>query len=152
MALRLDWAVPARYAEAAADGSATIIGAGIDSFWLPEVPADIGLFLMIRVAGPADEFEEEHQLEIRLVTPESEEQQVLQAGFQTPPGARNPLAVPGMESGILIPAGVAFRAEEYGFHTLEVYLDGQRLRSIPVAVRPPSELEDGAGAGSVGEG
>ena len=144
MALRLDWAVPSRYAEASADGSATIIGAGIDSFWVPEVPADIGLFLMIRVTGPQDEFEEEHQLEIRLVTPESEEQEVLKVGFQTPPGGRNPLAVPGMEPGVLIPAGVAFRAEEYGFHTLEVYLDEQRLRSIPIAVRPPSELEGAA--------
>lgn len=142
MALRLDWAVPCRYAEASVDGSATIIGGGIDSFWPPEVPIDIGLFLMLRIAGPPDEFEEEHQLEIRLVTPERDEQQILQAGFQAPSGVRNPLAVPGMEGGTLVPAGVAFRAEQYGFHTLEVYLDGQRLRSIPITIRPQTELDE----------
>lgn len=146
--MRLDWAVPARYAEASGDGTATIIGAGIDSFWLEEVPADIGLFLMIRVAGPRDEFEDDHVLEIRLVTPERDEQEVLKAGFKAPPGgAQTPLSVPGMEGGLLIPAGVAFQAEEYGFYTLEVYLDEQRLRSIPISVRPPSELQDAQAEG-----
>jgi len=113
MTLRLDWAVPCRYAEAV-DGTATIIGGGIDSFWPPEVPTDLGVFLMIRIVGPQDEFEEEHQLEIRLVAPDSAEQQILQANFQAPPGARNPLAVPGMESAMLVPAGVAFRARSTG--------------------------------------
>jgi hypothetical protein len=141
VALRVDWAVPCRYAEASTDGTATIVGAGIDSFWPGEVPSDIGLFLMIRIVGPQDEFEEEHRLEVRLVTPESDEQQILEARFQAPPGTRNPLAVPGMETGMLVPAGIAFRAEDYGFHTLELYLDDQRVRSIPVNVRPPSELE-----------
>lgn len=141
MALRLDWAVPCRYAEASADSTATIIGAGIDSFWLEEVPADVGLFLMVRIAGPPDEFEDEHKVAIHLVTPEREEHEVLQAGFRAPPGTRNPLAVPGSESGMLLPAGIAFRAEDYGFHTLEVYLDDQRLRSIPISIRPPSDLQ-----------
>jgi hypothetical protein len=86
------------------------------------------------------------------VTPERDEQQVLQAGFQAPPGTRNPLAVPGMEGGILITAGVTFSAEDYGLHTLEVYLDARRLRSILIAVRPPSELGEAAGTGEESEG
>lgn len=144
MALRLDWAVPARYAEASVDGTATIIGGGIDSFWPPDVPADVGLFVMLRIVGPPDEFGEEHRLEIRVVDPKREEQQILEAGFQSPPGAENPLAIPGMEGATLIPAGVAFRAEDYGFYTLEIYLDGQRQRSIPLNVRRHSELAGGS--------
>ena len=151
MALRLDWAVPCRFAEAS-DGTATIIGGGIDSFWPSEVPTDIGLFVMMRMVGPPDEFEDEHQLEIRLVTPEREEQQILQADFQAPPGAQNPLAVPGMEGNILMPAGIAFRAEDYGFHTLEIYLDGQRLRSIALNVRPPADLGSATAAEAPPEG
>jgi hypothetical protein len=114
VAVRLDWAVPARYAEASADGTATIIGAGLDSVWPQDVPTDIGLFLMVRIVGPRDEFEEEHQLEIRLVTPDREEQAVLTADFQSPPSGRSPFAVPGLEPGLLIPAGIAFSAEDYG--------------------------------------
>lgn len=140
MALRLDWAVPCRYAEAASDATATIIGGGIDSFWT-EVPGDIAVFLMLRVVGPPDEFEDQHELEIRLVTPRRDEHQVLAGNFVAEPGSRNPLAVPGMEGGSLIPVGVAFTAEEHGLYTLEIYLDTQRLRSIPIAVRSPEELQ-----------
>jgi hypothetical protein len=126
------------------------VGAGLDSFWPPDVPTDVGLFLMVRIVGPQDEFEDEHRLEIRLVTPDREEHEVLQAGFRAPPGARSPFAVPGIEPGILVPAGIAFRAEDYGFYTLEIYLDGQRLRSIPVNIRPASELTDAGSASGIG--
>jgi hypothetical protein len=138
--VRIDWALPCRYAEAAADGTATIVGAGLDSLWVGELPADVGTFMMLRIAAPPDEFETEHQLALRLVDPERDEHDVLSVGFGPVPEPP-PLLHPGLEAGLLIPVGVGWQAEHYGLYTLEVYVDERRQRSLPILVRDAQELE-----------
>jgi hypothetical protein len=56
--LRVDWAIPCRYAETAEDGTATLVGAGIDSMWAASLPHRAAVVLMLRFVGPEDEFEE----------------------------------------------------------------------------------------------
>ena len=134
------WALPCRFAEATPDGTATIVGAGLDSIWAPEVPADVGLFLMMRIAGPPYEFEEQHQLSIRLIDPEGTEQEMLSAAFGPMPEPP-PLLHPGMDAGVLVPAAVGWSAHAYGLYTLEVFIDGRRQRSVPILVRDAAELQ-----------
>lgn len=131
--------MPCRYAETPGDGTATMLGAGIDSIWTDKVPAQIGLFLMLRVTGADYEFEDEIKLEVRLVTPEAKETTILELGFSlegTPP-----LKLAGMDTGMLLPTVMQWEAEDYGLHTLEVYLQGSRQRSVAIYVRPTSELQ-----------
>jgi hypothetical protein len=137
--MRIDWALPCRYAETLEDGTATLIGATLDSIWLPELPGDVDVYLVVRVAAPPDEFEEQHRLEVRVVAPDRSEQQAMQIEFG--PLERPALLHPGMEGGLSVVAQLGWPAEEYGLWTLELYLDGQRQRSIPILARDPAELE-----------
>ena len=137
--MRIDWALPCRYAEALEDGTATLVGAALDSIWLPELPGDVDLTLMLRVAAPPDEFEEPHRLDVRVIAPDRGEQPAISIEFG--PLERPALLHPGMEGGLSVPAELAWPAEEYGLYTLELYLDGQRQRSIPILVRDPEDID-----------
>jgi hypothetical protein len=134
------WALPCRFAEATADGSATLVGAGLDSLWVPEVPADIGVFMMMRITGPQYEFEEQHSVAVRLIDPEGEQQEILATDFG-PMEELPPAYHPGLDPGVLIPAAVSWSAEHFGLYTLELYVDGKRNRSIPILVRDAAEIQ-----------
>ena len=47
----------------------TIIGAGLDTFWIPEaeLPTDVAPMLALRIVGSEDEVRERHQLQIRPI-------------------------------------------------------------------------------------
>jgi hypothetical protein len=140
MALEVAWALPCRFAEAAADGTATIVGAGLDSVWIPDVPADVGVFLMMRITGPQYEFEAEHVVAVKLVDPERDEQDILTTEFG-PMEELPPTYHQGLDPGILIQAAVGWRAEHFGLHTLEIYVDGKRNRSIPILIRNAADIQ-----------
>jgi hypothetical protein len=97
---------------------------------------------MLRVAGSEDEFEEEHNLEVRLIDPERTETNVLAVDFRVP--EMPPFKQPGMEAGFLLPAGITSEAGAFGLYTLEIYLDGRRHRSVAIAIRPASDLQQHA--------
>jgi hypothetical protein len=86
--LEVAWALPCRFAEASPDGTATIVGAGLDSMWLNEVPADVGVFLMMKISGAQYEFDEAHTVAVKLIDPERGEQDVLAAEFGPVPDPR----------------------------------------------------------------
>jgi hypothetical protein len=52
--LRIDYAIPCRYVEANAN-LATLVGAGIDTWWVQEIPAALGLMVAVRAVGPPDQ-------------------------------------------------------------------------------------------------
>jgi hypothetical protein len=135
--VRLDWAIPCRYAEATWEGTATLVGAGVDSIWTSSLPWRAMLFLVLRFAGAEDELEEETSFEVRVVDPAAREQLAATAFL---PRASLPLRLPGSEIGILVAREIGWDATEYGLYTLEVYLSGRRRRSVGLAVRPASEL------------
>lgn len=141
--MEVAWVLPCRFAEATPDGTATIVGAGLDSMWVPEVPADVGVFLMMRIAGPQYEFQDQHTVAVKLIDPEREEQDVLTAGFG-PMDELPPAYDPALDPGVLIPAAVGWRAEHFGLYTLEIYVDERRNRSVPILLRDPQELQPGA--------
>ena len=72
-----------------------MVGAGVDSIWVPELPAQVAVFLMLRVTGADYEFEEEQRLEVRLVAPDAEESTVLGLTFSI--AEHSPLRLPGMD-------------------------------------------------------
>ena len=142
--MEIAWALACRFAEQAPDGTATLVGAGIDSLFVSETPADVGVFLMMRIAGAAYEFEEQHTVAVRLVDPERDEHDVLSAAFG-PIGEPPPDAQPGLDVGVLVPAAIGWTAAHFGLYTLEVLIDGRPRRSIPILVRAlPGSAESGA--------
>jgi hypothetical protein len=138
--VEIAWALPCRFAEATPDGTATLVGAGIDSLWVPDTPADVGVFLMMRIAGAAYEFEEEHRLSVALIDPERDEEELLSFGFGPMPEPP-PQAQPGLDVGILVPAAVGWAAEHLGIYTLDIRVDDRPKRSIAIQIRSTEELE-----------
>ena len=132
--------MPCRYAETPGDGTALMVGAGIDSLWIADLPQPAAIFLMLRLAGAEDEFQEKTKLEVRVVDPERDETQALDLGFSTQ--ELSPLRWPGAEVGMLFPTVIQWEASNYGLYTLEVFVGERRQRSIAIAVRDPAELED----------
>lgn len=137
--MKVDWAVPCRYAETPGDGTATMLGAGIDSMWLDEIPAEVGFFLMLRITGADYEFESEIKLEVRLVAPDQDESTILKMGLSM--SEMPPLKLPGMDPAMLLPTVMAWEATDYGLHTLDVFIDEHRQRTVAIYIRPASELK-----------
>jgi hypothetical protein len=136
--VRVDWAIPCRYAEVARDGTATLVGAGIDSMWVPSLPHEMSLFLVLRFVGAEDEFEAGTWFEVRLVDPKLRETQVATRAVAA---AKPPLKFPGLEMGAPFASLIDWEASDYGLYTLEVYLAERRERSVALAIRPVSEIE-----------
>jgi hypothetical protein len=138
--VRLDWAFPCRYAEPAADGTATIVGAQHVLAWADDVPGRVEVSLMLRLAAPVDDFDEEHRFEVRLVDPEREEVQMLSVDLG--PFAEPRVAHPGLEADALLATRFEWEAEEFGLYTFELYVDDRRQRSLPFVVLDASEPSD----------
>jgi hypothetical protein len=105
--VEVSWALACRYAEASPDGTATLVGAGVDSLALPDTPSEVGVLVMLRLAGAAYEFEEAHQLAVKLVDPERDTQEVLSVEV-APMGGPPPLAEPGLDIGLLLRLAIAW--------------------------------------------
>jgi hypothetical protein len=144
--VRVDWVVPCRYAETPGDGTATILGGGTDTFWVAELPAEIAIFLAMRVAGTEDEWRDEtHSLSIKLVRPDLAEEVTLSGDLRIE--QFSPLKQPGWEAGMLIPALQRWIAREYGLYTLEVFIDDRRQKSVPISIRDAADLRREASGG-----
>lgn len=136
--MRIDWVIPCRYAEPVPDGTATIIGAGIDTFYVPAVPTDVSLMIVSRIVGTADEMIQEHVLAFELL--DDDLGTLGQHEMRYTPGL-NPAREPGWEAGNVTGAVHQFRVEREGTYTLNVRLDGgsesrlMRAVSLRVALR-----------------
>jgi hypothetical protein len=129
--LRVDWVILCRYAEVN-DGLATIVGAGIDALFAPELPCELGFPIVIRIVGLADG--REHTVEVEVLDPEMQRvAEPLSMAFTPEPG---PQATPGWEGHAIFPAGVVFEARQYGAYLLNVKID-DNSRSVAFEIREP---------------
>ena len=48
--MNVDWVIPCRYVEVH-DNLGTIVGAGIDTYWIPELPTTMQVVLAIQAPG-----------------------------------------------------------------------------------------------------
>ncbi len=113
-------AIPCRYVEVH-DNLGTIVGAGIDTYWFPELPADVQVLVAIPLAGIVEEFEErqQHTLVNYVKDPRGEVIGEGRGGF----AAEVQLARPDFLAGILLPLGVRFPATEEGSYSIEFVVD-----------------------------
>ena len=134
--MRIDWVIPARYAELAGDGTMSILGGGIDTLLLPTraLPTPCEMFLALRVAGTEDEWASgRHGLTATLIFPSGRNEEVMYhrlASSSAPPDRQ-----PGMEIGLLLPAIQRWTASEHGLYTFELTLDGRHASSVSIMVR-----------------
>lgn len=129
--MRVDWATLARYAESSG-GLATLVGAGIDTYYPPELPVPIVLPLTVQLRGGQDEMVHPHQISFRILDADLEqvgEEGTL--GFQSEP---NPNIEEGWEAGVLLTVVSQFVAEHEGPYSIEIAIDGEHKKTVPFRV------------------
>jgi hypothetical protein len=131
--VRVDWATLARYAESSG-GLATLVGAGIDTYYPPDLPAPIVLPLTVQLRGGQEEMVQPHQISFRILDADLDqvgEEGTL--GFQSEP---NPNIEEGWEAGVLLTVVSQFVAEREGPYSIEIAIDGEHKKSVPFRVLP----------------
>src|SRR4051812_10584636 len=121
--MRIDWAVVCRYAEAQPDGTLSITGAGVDTFWLPDdsLPAPFPLVIAFQLVGAPVELERPHALSIRVDPPAAPPGEPAIGRLEAAPGAIG--VSPSGEAPLRFPAVIQIRAEAFGVYTVHVDLD-----------------------------
>lgn len=128
--MNIDWVIPCRYIEVH-DNLGTIIGAGIDTYWVKDLPAPIQAMLAIRLVGPPDELtaDQEHTASSRVKNPDGEVISEVTGSFQIELHS----AKPGWLAGMIVPAVVQFEAAEEGTYTVEQTVDSASY-SVPLHI------------------
>jgi hypothetical protein len=133
--VNIDWIIPCRYAEVH-DNLGTIVGAGIDTWWVPAFPTVIQVALAVRLLAMADELGEDHRHTIRNIIsrPSGEVLSDLSSSF----AAAGPEVRTDWLNGLMLVTVIQFEAESAGTYTFEHVVDESR-KSIPlhVALGPP---------------
>lgn len=143
--MNLDWVIPCRYLEVH-DNLGTIIGAGIDTYWLRELPQTIAVVIAVRLLATAEELDEnvQHNAINRVRDPRGE--LVSEVGGEFAMGGGES-ARPDWLTGIILPSLVQIEVTEEGTYTIEHELDGSS-KSLPIHIvhglPPGAELPDEA--------
>ncbi|MGO9898836.1 MAG: DUF6941 family protein [Solirubrobacteraceae bacterium] len=140
--MRVDWAIPCRYAEVH-DNLATIIGGGIDHMWMPALPAPVQVILAIRLIFLPDEIDSGavHKLRVAAIAPGGETLSQVEGDLNV----AGPTAPAGdWLQGLHIPMAIQFMAEAEGQYSLEITVDGHTMGVfMNVALGPPPQPPSG---------
>jgi hypothetical protein len=128
--MNVDWVIPCRYVEVH-DNLGSIIGAGIDTFWLPELPSPLQLMLAVRLTATAEELAPGIQHVLRTVVTDANAEPVFEAGLEFEANTENTQAE--WLNSLVMPSVVQFEVVEAGTYQLEQSVDGDS-KSIPLHV------------------
>jgi hypothetical protein len=128
--MNVDWVIPCRYVEVH-DNLGSIIGAGIDTFWLPELPSQLQLMLAVRLTATAEELAPGIQHVLRTVVTDANVEPVFEAGLEFEANTENTQAE--WLNSLVVPSVVQFEVVEAGTYQLEQSVDGNS-KSIPLHV------------------
>jgi hypothetical protein len=129
--VRVEWAVISRYAETGG-GVATIVGAGIDTYTPPALPAQLVVPLTIQFKGQPEEIEGQHEITLRILDADLRlVGQELRLPIESHP---NPQREEGWEAALLLTVINQLVAERPGTYSLEISWDGAAMKSVPFRV------------------
>lgn len=132
--MRVVWAIPCRYAEVH-EGTATIIGGGTNLFWVPQLPAPIGLMVAINIAGSEHELREPHTIRSQVLGPDMQPlgpagEAILEMGLSE----HRP---PGWEGNLILPTVNQFVAPVEGTYTIEFTIDDRSETTVILVQQGP---------------
>lgn len=138
--MRVDWATLSRYAESVG-GLATMVGAGIDTYFPPSLPAPIVLPLTVQLRGRQEELgEQDHFVSFRILDSNLEQiGEEGRLGFASEP---NPNIEEGWEAGVILTVISQFVAEKEGAYSIEISIDGEYKKSVPFRVLTGEQVEE----------
>ena len=130
--MNVDWIIACRHVEIH-DNLGSLMGAGIDTFWLPELPNPIQVAIAVRLTALPEELEAggEHTARTIVRGPGGEAVSEITGTFSV--GGRGADDRRDWVQGIMVGAVVQFMAETEGAYALEHVVDGSSA-SIPLHV------------------
>jgi hypothetical protein len=128
--VNIAWVIPCRFVEVH-DNLATIVGGGIDTLWVPELPAPLQIVLCVRLTGTPEELTEDqqHKAVNRVRDPQGNVVSEISGEFAI--GVES--ARPDWLVGISLPTAIQFEATEEGTYTIDHLVDDAEY-SIPMHV------------------
>ncbi len=138
--MNVDWVIPCRYVEVH-DNLGSMIGAGIDTFWVPELPASLQVLCAVRLTATADELVGGITHQMRNVVTDPSGSVVSDVGGEFEIGTENPRRE--WLNGIVLPSAAQFEATVSGTYQLEHIVDNDS-KSIPLHVVVGQPEEDDA--------
>lgn len=128
--MNIDWVIACRYAEVH-DNLGTMVGAGIDTFWLRELPGPVQVMLAVRLLAMDEELgsDQQHVLVNRVRDPRGDT--IGEARMEFAVEAQS--ARPEWLAGMLLTHVVRFEATEEGTYTVEYAVDAAE-KSLPIHV------------------
>jgi hypothetical protein len=128
--VNIDWVIPCRYVEVH-DNLGTIVGAGIDTYWLPSFPAQIVVLLAIRLLAMADELDpdQRHTATNRVRDPGGTVVSEMSGEFSV--SAESARA--DWLAGLIVGTAVQLEVAEEGTYTIEHEVDGTTA-SLPIHI------------------
>jgi hypothetical protein len=123
--VNIAWVIPCRYAEVH-DNLATIVGAGIDTFWPGQLPSEVRVTVVVRLLATADELGPGHEHTMRNVVRGPDGETVglpREAKFQAGTAEEVSSAREHWLNGIELVTMAAFEASEQGTYTFELTVD-----------------------------
>lgn len=132
--MNIDWLIPCRYLEVH-DNLGSIMGAGIDTFWVQGVPAPIQVAMAVRLTGLQEELEDDVEHEARNIVrgPGGAVVSDLGGMFKVGRHGDTPPDRADWLQGIMLPLIVRFMAESPGTYTFEHIVDASSA-SVPLHV------------------
>src|SRR4051812_6665195 len=128
--MNVDWVIPCRYVEVH-DNLGSMIGAGIDTFWLPEVPSPLQVMLAVRLTATGEELSPGIQHTLRTLVTDPHGAVVFEAGMEFEADTENSQSE--WLNSLVLPSVVGFEVPEAGTYQLEQSVDGNS-KSIPLHV------------------
>jgi uncharacterized protein DUF6941 len=128
--LHIDWVIPCRYVEVH-DNLGTIIGAGIDTLWVQELPTPVQVVMAVRLAGTADEVTPDHAHEAANIVRDPNGDVVSEVSGELRVGVED--AREDWLTGLVLPTVVRFEATGEGTYTIEHKVD-DATSSVPLHI------------------
>jgi hypothetical protein len=128
--MNVDWVIPCRYVEVH-DNLGSMIGAGIDTFWIPELPAPLQLMLAVRLTATAEELTPGVPHVLRTVITDAQGDVAFEAAMEFEANTDSPQTE--WLNSLVLPSVIQFEVTEAGTLQLEQSVDGNG-RSIPLHV------------------
>jgi hypothetical protein len=130
--VNIDWVIPCRFIEVH-ENLGTLIGAGIDTFWVPGLPANIQIAMAIRLSGLPEELRPEIEHTGRNIIRKPDGSTLSEDGGTLNVGLAQALARPDWLQGVMMQTVISFEAAEEGTYTFEHIVDSSSF-SIPLHV------------------
>jgi len=114
-----------------------MIAGGIDTIYARQVPSAQNLGVALRLLLTRNECDRDHQMELIFQDEDGAAFARVEGQFQVSYPERVP---PGWRAYALLSLNIGVPLPHYGVYSLELLVDGQAKKSVPLRVTPVAEL------------